>query len=80
MNKDERIKSVHKEWKYTNMQLSRSYIEAVPILLGSYIDNNTDTVLIHVGINNIINSDSNISRLLLNIKDITFIYTHKVAP
>ena len=51
-----------------------------PYYLEVNIDNNTDTVLIHVGINNIINSDSNISRLLLSIKDITFIYTHKVAP
>ena len=34
------------------------------------LDNNIDSVLIHVGIKNMLNSDSNISRLLVNIKDI----------
>ena len=33
------------------------------------LDNSTDTVLIHVGINDILNSVSNVNTLLLNIKD-----------
>ena len=32
-------------------------------------DNSTDTVLIHIGINGILNSISNVNRLPLNIKD-----------
>ena len=32
-------------------------------------DNSTDTVLIHIAINDILNSISNVNRLLLNIKD-----------
>ena len=33
------------------------------------LDNSTETVLIHIGINDILNSISNFNRLLLNIKD-----------
>ena len=33
------------------------------------LDTSTDTVLIHIGINDILNAISNVNRLLLNIKD-----------
>lgn len=43
-------------------------LKQLPHHLDVNIDYNTVSVLIHVGSNNILNSDSSISRLLLNIK------------
>ena len=51
------------------MHHSRNYTQATPTLLEVNLDNDTYDVLIHVGINNILNLDSNIIRLLVNIKD-----------
>lgn len=51
------------------MHLSRNYIQATPTLMEVSLDNDTYDVLIHVGMDNILNLDSKISRLLVNIKD-----------
>ena len=68
-----RIKELNHRISNGNARL-HSFPEATSKQLLHYLDanlnNSRDTVQIHIGINDILNSISNVNRLLLNIKDI----------